>query len=89
MLSMNQKYRDKAVNFAKGWGWDGVMPTDFPLSATEGIPDGYEGYTAAFYNADAKTAKWTVMFDGTPHIIIANENEVRWRTKEDAVDMNY
>ena len=73
------KFKDKASEFAQSFGFDSAQPDEFIKV------DGYECYYAANRNIDTKTEAWTPLFDSTPHIIIANENEVKWRTPEDEI----
>ena len=84
---MSQRFREKAASFAREWGWDGVFPQNDSAFWMDSIPEGYEAYEAAFCDSSAGDKNWTPMFDNAPHVIIASEDDVRWRTVEDCVDM--
>ena len=80
---------EKASEFARSWGFDGVLPDEtlYP-GVIDRIPDGYLGYQAG-YNMVLSSGQnaWTTLFDNTFHVIIASDDDVRWRTDDDFIDM--
>lgn len=64
------KYKHLAQDFAKEWGWDGVL---WSVSR-----DGYEMYEPGLINDYSEVMPLTTPFDNTPRTIVVDENGARW-----------
>lgn len=68
------RFKEKAWEFAKEWGWDGVI--------WAGSFDGFETYDPGLINNYSEVMPLTPPFDNAPRLIIADENGARWADPE-------
>lgn len=90
---MSFKYEQKAAEFAKSFGFDGVLPNDsFPGNRVKVFPNGSERYQAAFFYEDERDTPslgWGVPFDNTAHCIIVDSDGARWEDGNKDGQHNY
>ena len=89
---MNENREEVAIQFARNYGFDGVIPTGWGCVPVGGrppdVPDDCDWYEAGVYCHPGDPKPMHPFFDSALHIIVVDNNGARWRTEKDAIKLN-